>query len=174
MAEISSSARPKFPIEQMHAPRTNTTTSYSSSSNSSPLSAFSNKVVSSNPAPRTASSSGGNSGRGNIDILSAIPELAPIIQPEQEITTRPFRLKPSLGRTVDIKPEKGVDLARGIAFLGMKLKENDVRGDHIRQRFHERPGLRRKRLKSVRWRKRFMKGFKSMVGLVRHMRAQGW
>lgn len=56
----------------------------------------------------------------------------------------------------------------------MRLSQNSVRKDAQRQRFHERPGLRRKRLKSERWRKRFKEAFKGTVAKVVALKRQGW
>ena len=92
--------------------------------------------------------------------------------PRQDLA--PMRLTPAIGRTIDIVPEKGTDLATGLRRLARKLKDNNVRLQLAQQRFHERPGLRRKRLKSERWRKRFLKGFLATIEQVRHMRKQGW
>ncbi len=89
-------------------------------------------------------------------------------------TTPRLRLGPSVGRSVAIEPNRGVDLPRGIKSLEMMCARNQVRGDFMRQRFHERPGLKRKRLRSVRWRKRFREGFRAMVGKVEDMRRRGW
>ena len=83
-----------------------------------------------------------------------------------------FRLDPYMGRSVPVKP--GVSLAQAIRRLDFKLRANHVRADLMAQRFHERPGLKRKRLKSERWRKRFKEGFKALISQVEHMRNKGW
>ncbi|KAI9828505.1 MAG: hypothetical protein M1826_006042 [Phylliscum demangeonii] len=83
-------------------------------------------------------------------------------------------LRPSLGRSVAIGPNHGIDLARGLVILKSSLAQNQIRISALRQRFHERPGLKRKRLKSERYRARFLKGFRRMVSQVQHMRRQGW
>jgi hypothetical protein len=57
---------------------------------------------------------------------------------------------------------KGVDLGRGFRVLEINCQRNQERGDFMRQRFHERPGLKRKRLHSLRWRKRFKEGFRAV------------
>ena len=44
----------------------------------------------------------------------------------------------------------------------------------MRQRFHEREGLKRKRLRNERWRRRFKEGFQRAVGRVVGMKRQGW
>ncbi|KAJ9669785.1 hypothetical protein H2201_000170 [Coniosporium apollinis] len=86
----------------------------------------------------------------------------------------PFRLGPSLGRTVNVDASKGVDLARGLRQLEMLCGRNRVRQDEARQRFHERPGLKRKRLRRERWRRRFKEGFQAVVGRVQELRRKGW
>ena len=67
-----------------------------------------------------------------------------------------------------------MDLGRGLIYLNSICSQNKVKSDFNRQRFHERPGLKRKRLKSERWRKRFMLGFKGMVYKVQDMKRKGW
>jgi ribosomal protein S21 len=84
----------------------------------------------------------------------------------------PMRLTPSTGRTVHIT--QTIDLARSFSLLEASCKRNKVRQTFNYQRFYERPGLKRKRLKSERWRKRFMLGFKATVNRVKQMKKQGW
>ena len=84
----------------------------------------------------------------------------------------PMRLTPSTGRTIVIGGN--VDIGRGFRLLEQSCGRNKVRSDFNKQRFHERPGLKRKRLKSMRWRKRFMEGFRATVKRVKQMKAQGW
>ena len=67
-----------------------------------------------------------------------------------------------------------MDLATGFKTLNTSIRVNRVKTDHIRQRFHERPGLKRKRLKSERWRRSFKTGFQEMVGKIKDMRKKGW
>jgi small subunit ribosomal protein MRP21 len=86
----------------------------------------------------------------------------------------PVRLDAYIGRSEEVDPSKGVDLSTALRRLGIKLAYNNVRGDFIRQRFHERPGLKRKRLKSERWRRRFKEGFQAVCKKVQKMRRQGW
>lgn len=84
------------------------------------------------------------------------------------------RLTPSLGRTVRIDNNKGMDVGRAFRQLDIAVSRNKVRADFAKQRFHERPGLRRKRLKSERWRKKFKEGFRGMVKMVSAMKKKGW
>ena len=95
---------------------------------------------------------------------------AAMTPPKQERI--PMRLTPSTGRTVTIG--KGIDIGRGFRLLEQSCARNKVRSDFTRQRFHERGGLKRKRLASERWRKRFMEGFKSTVKRVKQLKNQGW
>ncbi|KAI1192091.1 hypothetical protein F5B17DRAFT_379430 [Nemania serpens] len=92
-----------------------------------------------------------------------------------EIPTAPrayLRTVPRTGRTVHVKAN--VDVARSFKLLAMQVAQNSMRRDFQLQRFHERPGMKRKRLKSERWQKRFKKGFKATVARVRELTAQGW
>jgi small subunit ribosomal protein MRP21 len=84
----------------------------------------------------------------------------------------PFVLKPLTGRMVDVK--RNVDVGRAFKLLEQSCARNRVRADFTKQRFHERPGLKRKRLRRERWKKRFLEGFKATVGRVKQLRAQGW
>jgi len=83
-----------------------------------------------------------------------------------------FALKPSLGRSIDITSK--IDVGRGFRLLEQSCARNKVRSDFTKQRFHERPGMKRKRLGRERWRRKFMEGFKATIGRVKQMRRQGW
>lgn len=85
-----------------------------------------------------------------------------------------IRSRPSLGRAVEVFPDRGMDLGRALKSLEVNCALNNVRRDANKQRFHERPGLKRKRLKSERWRRRFKIGFKAVVAKVKSMRRKGW
>ncbi|KAK7743225.1 hypothetical protein SLS53_004310 [Cytospora paraplurivora] len=85
-----------------------------------------------------------------------------------------LRLRPSIGRTVHCGKGSKVDLARGLQLLNTQVRRNKVSQDLSRQRFHERPGLKRKRLRRERWRARFKDGFKATCGRVRELARQGW
>lgn len=85
-----------------------------------------------------------------------------------------YRLRPSIGRTVHIDKNGTVDLARGLGLLNLRVRVNKVAQDVSRQRFHERPGLKRKRLRRERWRARFKEGFKATCKRVQELARQGW
>lgn len=90
----------------------------------------------------------------------------------QKPTPPPVRLDAYIGRGENVT--KANDLGRALRRLDTTLAINQVRHEFSKQRFHERPGLRRKRLKSSRWRKRFKEGFQAVVAKVQNMRKQGW
>ena len=89
-------------------------------------------------------------------------------------TPADFKLNSTTGRVIHVDGSKGIDAARAFRMLGSRLAQNNVRRDFQRQRFHERPGLRRKRLKSERWRKRFRGAFQTTVEKVVGMKRMGW
>lgn len=85
----------------------------------------------------------------------------------------PIKLGPSTGRTITLG-SAGVDIGRGFRLLEQSCARNKVKSDQTKQRFHERGGLKRKRLRRERWRRKFMDGFKAAVGRVKQLRNQGW
>lgn len=85
-----------------------------------------------------------------------------------------FRLGPGLGRTVSVDTTRGMDVARAFQMVNVKCAANSVKQDMQAQRFHERPGMRKKRLVSQRWRRRFKEAFKATVRRVEDMRRKGW
>ena len=100
---------------------------------------------------------------------------------QQNTTQRPakrakrtVRSRPSVGRTIEVMPDRGVDVGRALKNLDITCAVNKVRQDQSRQRFHERPGMKRKRLKSERWRKMFRDSFRATVTRVMEMRRKGW
>lgn len=95
------------------------------------------------------------------------------VNEERPAPTRPpLRLVPRTGRTVHVG--KSVDVARSFKILSVQIAQNQLRRDFQSQRFHERAGLKRKRLRSERWQKRFKKGFKACVARVKELTKQGW
>lgn len=83
-----------------------------------------------------------------------------------------LRLNPTTGRTVPVAGN--TDVARAFRLLDISCNKNRVRSDVQKQRFHERGGLKRKRLGRERWRRKFGEGFKAVVMRVKHLRRQGW
>ncbi|GAB7364830.1 hypothetical protein MBLNU230_g5624t1 [Neophaeotheca triangularis] len=95
-------------------------------------------------------------------------------QPPSVSEVPSIKLNASVGRTVTVDSSKGMDVGKAFRSLDMAINRNQVRKHERLQRFHERPGLKRKRLKSERWRRRFKAGFKKIVKRVQDMKAQGW
>ncbi|KAI1300564.1 hypothetical protein F5Y03DRAFT_385898 [Xylaria venustula] len=83
-----------------------------------------------------------------------------------------LRLVPRTGRTVHVG--NNVDVARSFKLLAVQIGQNKLRREFQLQKFHERPGMKRKRLRSERWQSRFKKGFKATISRVRELTAQGW
>lgn len=100
---------------------------------------------------------------------------AELLAAQQEATLSNYpRLNPSFGRTVTLDARKGRDIVRGIAVMGMMVARNKVKADFNRQKFHERGGLKRKRLNSERWRARFKLGFRAVTERVNALTRKGW
>jgi small subunit ribosomal protein MRP21 len=103
------------------------------------------------------------------------PNEAALLAQQQEDTFSNYpRLNPTYGKQVELNPARGRDLVRGIGMLSSLVIRNQVRKLQIKQKFHERPGLKRKRLVSERWRKRFKKGFHQMTSRVSELTKKGW
>ncbi|KAI0016903.1 hypothetical protein F4780DRAFT_635958 [Xylariomycetidae sp. FL0641] len=83
-----------------------------------------------------------------------------------------MRLVPRIGRTIHVA--RNIDLARALKLLAVQVAQNRLRQDFQYQQRHERPGMKRKRLKMERWQKKFKRGFKACVGRVRELTKQGW
>lgn len=95
---------------------------------------------------------------------------SPDMRPQQPRI--PVRAAPSTGRTVHVSG--AVNAARAFQMLNQRVVGNRVPAIANRQRFHERPGLKRKRLRMSRWRSRFKTGFHSTVVRVQELVRQGW
>ena len=95
-------------------------------------------------------------------------------RPVADLSPSPVKLGPSLGKSFEVIPSKGMDLSRAFRSVEMRCSANRVRAMFYDQRFHERPGLKKKRLKSQRWRSRFKQGFQAVVRRVEELRRKGW
>lgn len=103
------------------------------------------------------------------------PSDAASLAVQQEATFAQYpRLNPTYGRTVELDAKRGRDIVRGIGMLGSLVARNSVKNDFYKQRFHERGGLKRKRLASERWRARFKQGFRDITGRVTELTKKGW
>jgi len=86
----------------------------------------------------------------------------------------PIHLSARTGRTIAVDLNKQGDLGGKLRQLEILVARNRIRGEFNKQKFHERPGLKRKRLASERWRKRFRQGFNRVVMRVQELRKKGW
>lgn len=65
-------------------------------------------------------------------------------------------------------------MGKAIRMVEQLCAKNSVRKDFTSQRYHERGGLKRKRLRRERWRKNFKASFKATVARVTALKKQGW
>ncbi|KAL9095315.1 MAG: hypothetical protein Q9165_002572 [Trypethelium subeluteriae] len=92
----------------------------------------------------------------------------------KKVPLPPMRLGPQAGRSVNVDARKNMDVGKAFRQLEILVARNRIRADFAKQRFHERPGLKRKRLKSERWRKRFKVAFKATIARVKELKRKGW
>lgn len=109
----------------------------------------------------------------NLEMPEGLTNTA-VMPPLQEVEVKYPRLNPSYGRTVVLDNKKGRDIMRGLMMLNSMLGRNKVRSNMHSQKFHERPGLKRKRLKSERWRRRFTVAFQATCTRVTELKKKGW
>ncbi|KAG6006839.1 hypothetical protein E4U21_006646 [Claviceps maximensis] len=88
------------------------------------------------------------------------------------------RTKAVVGRTVFIKDRLAQQSAPtatvAIRVLDRLCRDQKIKNKYHSQKFHERKGLKKKRLTSQRWRARFKTGFKAAVNRVLELKRQGW
>ncbi|KAK6331076.1 hypothetical protein TWF718_003263 [Orbilia javanica] len=82
----------------------------------------------------------------------------------------PPRLGSTAGRSIGVR---GGDVAGAFMQLRRVCNENQIARDANAQRFYERPGVKKKRLRRERFRRRFKESFKRMVSTVLEMKRQG-
>ena len=139
-------------------------------------------MASSTPRQRTTPSSSSSSSNIFMDVENilgtaskAFRDPAPSAKStDSDNKPAPMKLNSTTGRIIQVETERGVDAATAFRRLAMRLAQNNVRRDAQQQRFYERPGLKRKRLKGVRWRKRFKEAFQGTVAKVVGLKRQGW
>ena len=87
-----------------------------------------------------------------------------------------LRLKPTLGRSVEVDDGRGFDLTRAFVQLEARINNrgNSVRKDERNQKFHVRRGQALKIKRRERWRVLFKEGFLGECNTVRRMIRQGW
>ncbi|EPS38790.1 hypothetical protein H072_7453 [Dactylellina haptotyla CBS 200.50] len=98
------------------------------------------------------------------------PEPSTSSLPPPSASKLPPRLGSTAGRSITVR---GGDVAGAFLQLKRICTENSIARDAAAQRFYERPGLKKKRLKRERFRRRFKDSFKRMVTTVLEMKRQG-
>ena len=86
--------------------------------------------------------------------------------------TMPIKLVPSTGRAVYVTER--TDVSKALKQMDRLTTVNRVRSDFTSQRYHERGGLKRKRLRRQRWRTNFKASFQATVQRVNELKRQGW
>lgn len=84
-----------------------------------------------------------------------------------------LHLSPRIGRTVQVTGAS-TDIEKKLRMLNAVCTQNQIRSQFYSQRFHERTGLKRKRLRKERHAKRFKTTFKQLCSRARELGLQGW
>ena len=93
----------------------------------------------------------------------------------REPSTGPLPVKNARsGKSIEVDPSRGRDLGRAIQVLSALVIRDKIRADYNKQKFHERPGLKRKRIKRERWQKQFRIGFIGTIARVQKLKSMGW
>ncbi|KAF7793006.1 hypothetical protein EIP86_004111 [Pleurotus ostreatoroseus] len=87
------------------------------------------------------------------------------------VATLPMPPGPYAGRTVSVPANDGFLAA--VSRLNRILAENRVRAELNRARRHEKTGVKRRRLRSERWRRKFAHEVRLKVQLVQEIRKRG-
>ena len=85
------------------------------------------------------------------------------------MNTKLPKMGPTAGRSVIVQ----ADVAQAFMRLRSIISQNKVRQDFHRQKFYEPKSMKRKRLRSERYRIRFKEGFRRMISVVQDMKKKG-
>ncbi|KAM3458354.1 hypothetical protein MY3296_000560 [Beauveria thailandica] len=101
------------------------------------------------------------------------------VQQDDPLARPRVRAAASTGRTIFVRnanpgPNSAPTVRSALAMLGRLVGSQHIKNKYYSQRFHERKGLKRKRLASERWRSRFKVGFCAAYARVHELRKQGW
>ncbi|EMD38510.1 hypothetical protein CERSUDRAFT_82785 [Gelatoporia subvermispora B] len=121
-----------------------------------------------------------NAKRGQWDVLREIVTQSTVTAPEEIWRDRSHRIASSLGapdnaytgRSVRVTPKAG-GAAGALHDLQVILRRNNVMAEYRSQERHEKKGEKRRRLESLRWRRRFAHEVRKKVQLVNEIRARG-
>jgi small subunit ribosomal protein MRP21 len=101
-------------------------------------------------------------------------EIALRALPQEQVVKPLLKLGPNVGRSFAVDAARGMDVARAFRQLDSACNKNRVRNDFMKQRFHERPGLKRKRIRYEGKIKGFKGRFIKVVQMVQKMTKSGW
>ncbi|KAL2834256.1 hypothetical protein BDW59DRAFT_137602 [Aspergillus cavernicola] len=85
-----------------------------------------------------------------------------------------LKLGPTLGRQVNVEPERGVDLSTALRRLNTVTVIDSIKVQSLKQKYHIRRGQAKKSSRIRRWRHLFRYSFSHTVSKIRRMRTQGW
>ncbi|KAF2403429.1 hypothetical protein EJ06DRAFT_527050 [Trichodelitschia bisporula] len=86
----------------------------------------------------------------------------------------PARLSVRTGRMLEVDPTKPTDLGAKLKTLSRVVTANRVKATLNAQKTYERLGLKKKRLRMMRWRRRFKAQFVKTVDRVMELKEKGW
>ena len=86
-------------------------------------------------------------------------------------SVRTMKSSPMVGRSFSVR--KG-DVGTALKYLNILCLNENIKKDARTQKFYERPGAMRKRLRRVRHKARFKHGFSATVERIKEMRRKGW
>ena len=79
-----------------------------------------------------------------------------------------------VGKTINVDPSKGKDIGRSFQILSALVSRDRIKVDYNKQKFYERTGIKRKRVRCERWRKKFKAGFVGTITRVQSLKNMGW
>ncbi|KAH8172254.1 ribosomal protein s21 domain-containing protein [Sarocladium implicatum] len=148
----------------------------------SPAAAQASLAKSASPYAYDATRSTPSKPSGTTNILSFLNERQSIhnldVQSSNPLDRPKVRTEAVTGRTIFVKNSFGPNTAptgpQAINSLNMLVKKQGIKSKFHYQRFHERRGMKKKRLRMERWRKQFKAGFRETVKRVMELKRQGW
>lgn len=134
------------------------------------------------PRSTTSPSLTAKSSSGTSNILSFLNERQSIHNLDansMDPLSRPkVRTEAVTGRTIFVKSSFGTNTAptgpQAINSLNSLVRKQGIKQKFNYQKFHERRGMKKKRLRMERWRKQFKTGFRETVKRVMELKRQGW
>lgn len=102
------------------------------------------------------------------------PEEAWLAQHKKTISSLTPPNNTYTGRSIPVRKDlSDTSVARAHALLEGRIRRNKVRRDYMANMRHEKKGVKRRRLESERWRRRFADHVRQKVQLVQEIRRRG-